>query len=148
VAAVVVYFILKNRRELLVRMPVLGWFAIYILLTALVAGITRAGFGIAQARSTRYTEYSLLMLAIAYLGHLSAATTPQLRMRIATVGLLISTMLFGYWYSLERPRMKTRFNELESGTLRYPDVDHAKVIFKEACDTGLLSASVCAKGRN
>jgi len=148
VAVAMVYFILQNRRELWVRMPVLGWLAIYIVLTALVAGITRAGFGVAQARSTRYTEYSLLMLAIVYLGYLSAATAPQLKMRVATVGLVISTMLFGYWYSIERPMMKATFKALESGALLYPDVDRAKVMFKQACDTGLLSPSVCAKGRN
>jgi hypothetical protein len=147
VAILLICSLISTRRTLFKAMPALGWLAVYIFLTALAGGVARGGFGTDMARSSRYTEYSLLLIAIAYLGHLVAATQAQNRVRVMVIGLAISTALFAYWYSVGRKPMREHFNDLETGTLRYPDPDHAKRVFKQSCDAGLLAPGVCAKGR-
>jgi hypothetical protein len=146
-AILLIIALISTRRTLFKTMPALGWLAVYIFLTAVVGGVTRAGFGTDMARTSRYTEYSLLLITIAYLGHLSAATQARTRVRFVAIGLAISTALFAYWYAVSRKPMQEHFNNLEKGIPIYPDPDHARGRVKQSCEIGLLAPSVCAKMR-
>jgi len=136
----------KNRRTLFTAMPAFGWIAVYIFVTGLGGALARSNFGTDMARSSRYSEYSLLLIAMAYLGHLGAASQAQARARVATIGLAISTTFFAGWYWIDYKPMLARFNDLESGVPQYPDPVHAGQVFARSCESGLLERSVCAKG--
>ena len=95
--------------------------------------MARGGFGILYAQTTsRYTQYSLVFVAILYLGYLLGSNNLKARRLIFLIGLGFSIVLFIYWYRPGVNAIKERFVELNSGKIMYPDTHRAKEILHKA----------------
>jgi hypothetical protein len=137
----------RVRARLTKEMAFLGWLALYILLTAGTAAVSRGALGTGQARASRYTLYSLLLISIVYLGYLTNAKDVRERARVVMGGMAFAVILFVYWYSTDLPRLANRYRYLESGTLDYPIAEAGRDRFRRSCEIGILEAKVCAKAK-
>lgn len=127
------YFFLKKVSQLSRNEPFLLWSGLYIISVAALTAMARGGFGILYAQTTsRYTQYSLVFVAIIYLGYLLGASNLKVRKIIFWIGLGFSVILFTYWHRIGVNAIKERFVELSSGKIMYPDTPRAKEILHRA----------------
>jgi hypothetical protein len=119
----------------------------YCLLTAALAALTRSGFGVEQALSSRYTIYSLLFWCGLYVLALSSSDSPH---RVAPIGLVLSVLLFfGTLYRYEQTNFFDDFKQAkvagltafaagDASQLSYPVPEAAAQILLEADQTGVF----------
>jgi hypothetical protein len=113
--------------------PFLWWTFIYIILVAILTAITRGGFGVLYAQTTsRYTQYSLLIMAITYLSYLLGVSNPKKRNTIFWIGLSFSLILFTYWYPRGNVAIKSRYLDLSAGKISYPNAIHPQEILQKS----------------
>ena len=113
--------------------PFLYWTFLYIVMVAILTAATRGGFGVLYAQTTsRYTQYSLLILVTIYLSYLLESNNSKKRRAIFFIGLGFSTILFSYWYPRGNVAIKARYLELSAGKISYPDVIRPQEILQKS----------------
>lgn len=92
--------------------PIIYGFMVFILITSVLAALTRFGFGLAQSLSSKYTISSALMVACCYI-----AMVPYLYRRMKLVVLVAATALAFYFhfgtYDKYLPAKKAEKEEFE-----------------------------------
>jgi hypothetical protein len=66
-AGLILFILYITVRRYYIENPVIFSMIIFILITAVIASLTRFGFGIEQSVSSRYSIYSILLIACCYM---------------------------------------------------------------------------------
>ena len=131
---------LKKAIQISKNYAFLWWLGLYIIFVSVLTAMARGGFGVMYAQTTsRYTQYSLLIMAIVYLIYLLNPGTPKARKAIARIGMIFSVILFTYWFNPGSNNMKTQFNELNSRKIIYPDTSRAQEILRESSEKHIFN---------
>lgn len=123
---------LKFARSISKTTPYLWWVSLFIFVTDVMLSITRSGFGVEYATSSRYTQYSLLLISILYIYCLVQYTTEQSRLKITGVGLIFALILFKTWYPMGIERFMERTQTLLQNPLStyYDPVNGQRILEK------------------
>jgi len=105
----------------------LFWSILFVLCTAILTGLARAGFGIEQAVSSRYSEYSLLLVSLIYLQYLFIFKDIQ-RFIIQWIGFLLSLVVFFSWLTVGIEKLQNHKEEINFDSVRNPSKEWAESI--------------------
>ena len=131
---------LINFRKAFVELPFLFWSVIFIFGTALITGLARSGFGIEQALSSRYTHYSLMILALIYTQYIYILIDKKKKLLLYFF-LVFFTLLFSSWLIKGGETMNTRLNNLKNNGIYYtPSVQVAEEILKKSHKNGHIKS--------
>jgi len=114
--ALIAGLFLKYAKPIYKNTVYLWWVALFIFVIDGILSITRSGFGLEYATSSRYTPYSLLIISILYISYLAQCTSEQGRLKATGIGLLFALILFKAWYPLGIQYMAERSQII----LQYP----------------------------
>lgn len=126
------------------KRPFLAWSILFIIGTALLAGLSRAGAGQWQALSSRYAIYSVLLASLVYLGYLDKYKKNH---QIIAVAYAISAITFIFYLIFTLPLLKDRKHEAETKLL-YPSPGHARGILRRAAQNHIFYGGLRVKSRN
>ena len=136
--ALITGLFLNYRKSFYRNVPYLWWIAIFIFLIDVLLSITRSGFGIDQAASSRYSQYSLLMISIIYIGYLNNCTSERGRIQATGVGLIFAVILFKAWYPIGVEYMKERSQSILQNPLNtYYDLVSGQLILDKSKALGI-----------
>ena len=117
-----------NIKYFLKKLPFIGWLIIFIIVTASLAGLSRAGAGAEQALSSRYAIYSLLLTSLIYIGYISRY---NFNIKLIYIGYIISIFAYIYHFIVSIPEFERRYYQAQNGLL-FPSVGHAEARLKKA----------------
>lgn len=114
--------------------PFLFWSIIYIAEIAFVTALSRVGFGVEQALSSRYAIYSLLLISLLYISYILIYKIQFLRY----LGLFFSVIFFivyffygTYWFKNHTLTFKYSLN--------YPDKNRAQSIMNNSISLNIFN---------
>lgn len=140
--------LVKYTKSIYKNSPYLWWVALFIFCIAGMLSITRSGFGIEQATSSRYSQYSLLIISILYLSYLMHCTTARSRLLATGAGLLFAVILFKTWYPLAMENMRERSQILLQNPLKtYYDAVNGQRILDKSKALGIFELTPNPKFR-
>lgn len=130
--AVIAGLFLKYAKPIYQNTPYLWWVALFIFIVDGMLSITRSGFGVEYATSSRYTPNSLLIISILYISCLAQCTSEKSRLLATGAGLLFALILFKTWYPLGVDNMRERSQTILQNPLKtyYDDVNGQLIIDK------------------
>lgn len=111
---------------------------LFVLETAFVTALTRSGFGIQQALSSRYSEYSLILMSLLYLLGLSHAGSDTVRTRRMQAGVAVAVLTFAFSFAPAQRDMRKRSDDLTKGVITHPDQAAARAIIERAQQKGIF----------
>lgn len=115
--------------------PFVFWSVIFVLGTAMATSLARSGFGLEQALSSRYTEYSLLLIALVYIQHLLIHEQAK-RKKIFKYFFAFAMIAFIYWFIKGSSSMNQRYETLRYNGIAYPDRENAEMQLKKSYYNG------------
>jgi len=115
--------------------PFLFWSTLFIIATALVTALARAGFGIKQSLSSKYSVYSVLLLSLIYLSYLITFKNKK----IYLLGLVVGIVSFSFWFIYGTPWLEIRANALKKEIL-YPNAEDAENILKKSAQLKVFTS--------
>lgn len=119
--------------------PFFFWICIYILITSLLTALNRSDQGIYTSGDSRYSEYSLLLLASVYSMYLVCAKSMQARSTVVKVCFLFSIVIFCFWYPRALFHMGDRLHWLSNNIKTHPNWEQAIEIKKESARLGVFN---------
>ncbi len=133
-----IYFAIKKYGDIFWQLLIF-----FITLIALVAALTRSGFGVGQATSSRYALFPLLAIVSIYIFIITSPKLSSDARRIISVGTTICAILFWganifiynhYFMEMRNQRIASivEFNQGKQGGLLYPSQEHASLILLTA----------------
>lgn len=134
--ALIIFFAYKLKYSYK-KTPFLVWSILFILGTATVTALARAGFGIEQALSSRYSEYSLLFLSLIYLQYLF--TEKQDNSNVILIGYLFSIIIFSFWFVKGSESLKDHYTQIKNTPILYPDQAAGEQILLQSYGNGLFT---------
>jgi len=134
--ALIIFFAYKLKYSYK-KMPFLVWSILFILGTATATALARAGFGIEQALSSRYSEYSLLFLSLIYLQYLF--TEKQDNSNVILIGYLFSIIIFSFWFVKGSESLKDHYTQIKNTPILCPDQVAGEQILLQSYENGLFT---------
>ena len=134
--ALIIFFAYKLKYSYK-KTPFLVWSILFILGTATATALARAGFGIEQALSSRYSEYSLLFLSLIYLQYLF--TEKQDNTNVILIGYLFSIIIFSFWFVKGSESLKDHYTQIKNTPILYPDQAAGEQILLQSYENGLFT---------
>jgi len=134
--ALIIFFAYKLKYSYK-KTPFLVWSILFILGTATATALARVGFGIEQALSSRYSEYSLLFLSLIYLQYLF--TEKQDNTNVILIGYLFSIIIFSFWFVKGSESLKDHYTQIKNTPILYPDQAAGEQILLQSYENGLFT---------
>jgi hypothetical protein len=128
------------------RVPVIYFYTLFLFLNAIAASITRSGFGVEQAISSRYTIVSVLILIFLYIAIIEMAILkPFFKMKFQYIAFYILFIISLFSYVRQVYTLSKNKNDLISGVLKwkntgvgldFPNQNDANNLIKRAAEKG------------
>lgn len=120
-------------KRLYKNQPFLFWLILFIIATATLTGLSRAGFGVGQALSSRYGIYSVLLLSVIYLAYLLEFRNKK----IYFIGLFLGLISFLTWFDKGTDWLQSHQIMLQT-SLVFPNETHAENALKKSDELGVF----------
>ena len=118
------------------KVPFLAWSITYIILTALLVGMSRSRYGVDLALPSRYSIYSVLFLSMLYLSYMNIA---RYRTWVWKIGLGIGIGLYLFYFNERIPAFEARQHNAET-KLDLPARERAEVILRKSAQLNTFKA--------
>jgi len=115
--------------------PFLFWSILLVPATAFITALSRAGFGVEQALSSRYTIYSLLLASLVYLSYILIYKNRK----VYFVGLFVGLFSFTLWFNYGAQSLQHHNDRLKTELL-FPSAEVAEKILKKSEELGVFSS--------
>lgn len=111
---------------------------LFCIFSALITALARSGFGVDQALSSRYSEYSLLFVSLLYVFLLLLNSEVNIIKKsiLLSLGYVFSFIVFFHWFGNAQEKMKAHYEGLINGSAAFPDSKMAEQILKKSYDMG------------
>ena len=136
VGGILIFLYIWMAKYLFGKMPFIAWSVLYILMTALLVSVMRVEQGLAFALPSRYAIYSVLLLALVYLGYI---TRYQNNKVIYYIGLLAGVSLFIFHFIHKLPAFEQRKYVAEAA-LAFPTKSYAETVLQQSVKRNTFTA--------
>ena len=140
------FFIYLTYKKYYYKNSIVYFFMVFLILNALAAMISRSGFGVDQALSSKYAIFSVLILISLYIASLeSSKLTHHLTAKTQYVFLITLFIMSIFSHNKHFEKLSTKWSKLQVGVsiwreykvgLNYPDQIRATSLIKDAARLG------------
>lgn len=130
--------VVSRWRDLYAR-PTIMLMLMFVLLCATLAAASRVHLGISQARTSRYTEYSLVAISLIFVLVIANANTPETRRKIRHACLGIAVAIWTVWALHGYKSIADRAAKLKAHQIMTPgDTTHIPSMMEQALRIGVF----------
>lgn len=129
---------LFKAKSALQHTPQFFWVGIYVILLGIVTALNRSDLGLASSSDSRYSPYSLILLACIYLIYIGSTASARIKNIILFAGLTISIGGFMLWHSASQRPLIDRLHWLKNDLPVHPNWEHAKAVRQESERLGIF----------